>query len=169
MCPSFSPGLLCGNNLDRAWGIFNNQRHRDVYVASLVGYNCCVCVITGRCWGIRCKSGGLLVAVISTGVALGIGVSAALISHFLWKQRFLSVSLPDPLTPIQYWQYGMTVMIFPVVFHWWLSGLWMATVSPACNGERLRVYLLYLSTILALWWRSIFSWCYAATTYLECG
>ena len=34
LCHSLRPGLLCRNNLDRAWGIFNDQRHVDAYVAS---------------------------------------------------------------------------------------------------------------------------------------
>ena len=46
-------------------------------------------------------------------------------------------------------------MTFPVVFHRWFSGFCMATVSPVCNGERLWLCLLYLSTILVFrWWRS---------------
>ena len=53
------------------------------------------------CWGLECKSGALLVEVIGTGVALGIGVDAALISHFLRKLQFLSVILSDPSTLIQ--------------------------------------------------------------------
>ena len=38
-------------------------------------------------------------------------------------------------------------MTFPVVFHGWFSGLYMATVSLVCNGERLWVCLLYLSVV----------------------
>ena len=93
--------------------------------------------------GLRCKSQALLVKVIGTGVALGIGVGAALISHFLKKQRFLSVILPDPTTLIQYWQSGRTMTIFPVVFHWRLSGLRIATVSPTCYEQRLWIYYLH--------------------------
>ena len=41
---------LYGNNLDRAQGIFNNQRHGDVYVACCGGgVNCCACVIIKKC------------------------------------------------------------------------------------------------------------------------
>ena len=43
-----------------------------------------------------CKSRALFMEFIGMGVALGIGVAAALISHFLRKQQFLSVTLPDP-------------------------------------------------------------------------
>ena len=35
--PSLRPGLLCGNNLDRARGILDDWRHRDVYVVCLWG------------------------------------------------------------------------------------------------------------------------------------
>ena len=59
-----------------------------------------------------CKSATLLVDIIDTGVAPGIGVGVALIWHFLRKQQFLRVILPDPSTLIQYWQSGRTVMIF---------------------------------------------------------
>ena len=38
-------------------------------------------------------------------------------------------------------------MTFPVVFHWWISGLCMATVLPVCNGGRVWVCLLYLSKV----------------------
>ena len=85
------------------------------------------------------KSGALLVEVIVTGVEFGIGVGAALISHFLRKWWFLSMIFPDPSTLIWYWQSGKTVMSFPIVFHWWLSGLGMATVSAARNGYRITI------------------------------
>ena len=48
--PSFRLGQLYGNNLVRARGILDDQRHGDV-CGLFVGFNCCVCVITGR-WGI---------------------------------------------------------------------------------------------------------------------
>ena len=51
-----------------------------------------------------CKSGVLRVELIGTRVVLGIGASAALISHFFRKQWFLSVILPDPSTLFQYWK-----------------------------------------------------------------
>ena len=52
---------------------------------------------------------------------------------FLRKWRFLSVILPDPSTLIRYWQFGRTVMIFPVVVHQRFSGLSIATVSPVTS------------------------------------
>ena len=52
--------------------------------------------------GSGCKSGALLVEVIDTDVALGIGVGAALILHILRKQQFLSAILPVSSTLIQY-------------------------------------------------------------------
>ena len=55
--------------------------------------------------------------IIGAGIALSIGVGAALNSHFLRKRWFRSVILPDPSTLIQCWQSGWTVMIFPIVFH----------------------------------------------------
>ena len=85
---------------------------------------------------------------MAAGVAFGIGFGAVLNLHFLWIRRFLSVILPDPSTLIRYWQFGRAVMTFLLVFHWWFSGLCMATVSPVCIGRRLWVCLLYLSTIL---------------------
>ena len=91
------------------------------------------------------------------------------ILHFLRKRRFLSVTLPDPSTLILYWCSGRTEIIFPVVFHWRLSGLWMVTVSPACNGHRLWVCLLYVSTILALRLGRISSRRCAAAIHSGCG
>ena len=85
------PGLLCGNNLDIALGILDDQKHGDVYVDCLQGS-----IATG------CKSGALLVEVIGTGVALGIGISVVLILHFLRKPHFLRVILPYPSALIQY-------------------------------------------------------------------
>ena len=98
--------------------------------------------------GSGCRSGVLIEGVMAADVALGIGFGAVLNSHFLRKRWFLSVILPSPSTLIQYWQFGMAVMTFPVVFHGWFIGLCMATVSAVCNGGRLWVYVLYLSTIL---------------------
>ena len=68
------------------------------------------------------------------GVTLGIGFGEVLNLDFFRKQQFLSVILPDPSTLIWYWRFGRAAMTFPVVFHWWFSGLCMATVSPVCNG-----------------------------------
>ena len=82
-----------------------------------------------------------------------------------WGNRFLSLILPDPSTLIRYCRSGRAVMIYLFVFHLRLIGLCIATVSPPCNGGRLCVYLLYLSTIFVLRWRMIFSWRCAATTH----
>ena len=110
-----------------------------------------------------------LVDVVGTGVALDIEVDVALISHFHRKRLILSVILPDPSSLIKYWWSGNEVIIFPVVFHWRLNGLWIATVSPACGRQRLWLYLLYPSTILALWWWRISSWCFVTAIHLRCG
>ena len=104
---------------------------------------------------------------MAAGVALGFG--AVLNLHFLRKWRFLRVILPNPSTLIRYWQFGRAVMTFPVVFHWWFSKLCMATVLPVCNGGRLWVCLLYLSTILLFWWWRSSLRCCAAFTHSECG
>ena len=91
LCPSLQPRLPCGNNLDRAWGIFNNWSHIDVYITSLVGgFNSCVCVITRRCWGI----GGQVWSIACGGYWLRCcawfwGVC------FLRKWWFLRVTLSD--------------------------------------------------------------------------
>ena len=45
-------------------------------------------------------SGTLLVGFVGLGIALGIGVGMALNSHFVKKQRFLSMIVPDPSTLI---------------------------------------------------------------------
>ena len=119
--------------------------------------------------GYECKSGAFLVRVIGPAVALGIRIDMGLILLFLRERWFLSGILPDQSTLIQYWGSGRTVMIFPIVFHLWLCGLWIATMSPACNGERLWVYLLYLSTIFALWKWRISLWRCTAATYSRCG
>ena len=106
--PSLKPGLLCGNNLDRAQGILNDRRHGDIYVACLGG-SIAMCVsLPEDVGGLGCRSRTLLVGVIGPGVPLSIGVGAALISYFLSKRYFLSVILPDPSTVecnnIQQWQ-----------------------------------------------------------------
>ena len=130
-----------------------------------MGFNYCLCVITGRCWGIGVQEWSIAWESFGPGVALGIGVDVGVSLHFLRKRRFLSVILPDVPTLIQYCRSGKAMMIFPIVFHLWLSGLLIATVSPARNGGRLWVYLLYLSTIFALrWWRISSQRC-AATTH----
>ena len=53
-------------------------------------------------WELEYPCGVLVIKAIGTGVALGIGVAAAVILHFLRKRRFLSVILPDPSTLILY-------------------------------------------------------------------
>ena len=155
------PGLLCGSNLERAQGILDDRSRGDI---------CVVC-----CWGLvavyvllqggngRCMNVVLLDGIVGPSVALGIGVGAGLSLHFLRKWRFLSVILPEPSTLILYWRSGRAEIIFPVVFYQRLSGFWMVTVSPACNGHRLWVCLLYLSTNLALClWRISSQHCAAA-------
>ena len=106
------------------------------------GFSFCACDITRRCW---------VIGVQEWSIASGCfwyrcctWYWGCLISHFLWKWWFLSVSLPDPSTLIWYWWSGRKVMIFPIVFHWWLSGLWIAIVSSACNGERLYICYTFL-------------------------
>ena len=152
--------LLCGSSLDRALGILDDRGCVSVCVVCLGGS------LLEDVRGSGCKSGVLIVGVMVAGVALGIGFGAVLNLHFLRKQQFLSVILPDPSTLIWYWWFGRAIMIFPVVFHWWFSGLCMATVSPVCNGGRLRVCLLYLSTILLFWWWRSSSQHWAAVTHL---
>ena len=164
---SFMPGLLCGSNLERARGILDDRSRGDI---------CVVC-----CWGLvavhvlsQGDNGGCVTVVLVDGivgpsVALGIGVGVGLRLHFLRKRRFLSVILPEPSTLILYWRSGRAEIIFPVVFHRRLSGFWMVTVSPACNGHRLWVCLLYLSTNLALrFWRINSRRC-AAAIHSGCG
>ena len=143
LCHSLRPALLCGNKLERAWGIFNDQRHGDVYMTSLGGSIAVHVSLPRDVGGLEFKSWALLVEVIGTSVTLGIGVGVSLILHFLKKWPFLNVILPDPSTLIWYWWSGRTVMIFPVVFHRQLSGLWIATVSPACNGYICYTFLLF--------------------------
>ena len=41
--PSFRPGLLCGNRLDRAWGILDDRKPSDVYEVCLGVQLLCVC------------------------------------------------------------------------------------------------------------------------------
>ena len=53
-------------------------------------------------WELEYLRGVLFIKAIGTGVALGIGVAAAVILHLLRKRRFLSVILPDPSTLILY-------------------------------------------------------------------
>ena len=138
------PGLLCGNNLDRAWGIFDNWGV-VMYTQLLwrVRFNSCTCVITGRCWRI-----GVQEWIIACGgywyrcCTWYWGRCVALISHFLRKWWFLNVALPDPSTLVWYWWSGGTVMIFPVVFYGQMSGLRIASVSPACNGQGWWVYIV---------------------------
>ena len=159
VCLSFMPGLLCGSNLERAREILDDRSREDVCVV------CC-------CWGLvavyvllqgdngRCMN---VVLLVGPSVALGIGVGAGLSLDFLRKWRFLSVILLEPSTLILYWRSGRTEIIFPVVFHWRLSGFWMVTVSPACNVHRLWVCLLYVSTNFALrLWRISSRRCAAA-------
>ena len=93
-----------------------------------------MCYVLEDVRGLRCRSRVLIIGVMAAGVALGIGFGAVLNLHFLRKRWFLSVVLPDPSTLIQYWRFGRTVMTFPPVFHWWFSGLCMATVLRVCNG-----------------------------------
>ena len=167
VCLSFMPGLLCGSNLERARGILDDRSRGDI---------CVVC-----CWGLvavyvllqgdngECVTVALVDGIVGPGVALGIGVSAGLSLHFLRKRRFLSVILPEPSTLILYWCSGRAEIIFPVVFHRQLNGFWMVTVSPACNGHRLWVCLLYLSTNLALrLWRISSGRC-ATAIHSGCG
>ena len=82
--------------------------------------------------GSGCRSGVLIVGVMAAGVALGIGFGAVLNLHFLSKQWFPSVILPDPSTLIRYWWFGRAVMTFPVVFHWWFSGLFVTGRGCGC-------------------------------------
>ena len=98
------------------------------------GVNYCMCYVLEDVRGSRRGSRVLIIGVMAAGVALGIGFGAVLNLHFLRKRRFVSVVLSDPSTRIQYWRFGRAVMTFPLVFHWWFSGLWIATVSPVCNG-----------------------------------
>ena len=167
VCLSFMPGLLCGSNLERARGILDDRSRGDI---------CVVC-----CWGLvavhvlsQGDNGGCVTVasvdgIVGPSVALGIGVGVGLSLHFLRKWRFLSVILPEPSTLILYWRSGRAEIIFPVVFHRRLSGFWMVTVSPACNGHRLWVCLLYLSTNLALrLWRISSRHC-AAAIHSGCG
>ena len=79
LCPSLRPCLLCGNNLDRAQGILDNWRRGDVYVACL-GCSIAVHVSLPEDVGVYGRTSvALLVKVIDTSVALGIGIGAALI------------------------------------------------------------------------------------------
>ena len=98
-CLSLRPGLLCGCSLDRALGILDNQ----VCVVCL-GRSIVICVsLLEDVGGSGCRSGILIVGVIAAGVALGISFGVVLNLHFLRKQQFLSVILPDPSTLIRYW------------------------------------------------------------------
>ena len=100
VCLSFTPGLLCGSNLERARGILDDRS---------CGVICVVC-----CWGLvavyvllQGGNGGRMTVALVDGivgptVALGIGVGEGLSLHFLRKRRFLSVILPEPSTLILY-------------------------------------------------------------------
>ena len=78
-------------------------------------------------------------------VGSGMGVGLDLTSNFFKKRGFLKVILPNPLTQIQYWQCGRTMTTLAIVFYWWLSWFWRATMSLACRGRRLcGIPLLYL-------------------------
>ena len=84
-------------------------------------------------WGARVEHWLRELLVLVLHLVLGVGESLNL--HFLRKWWYLSVILLDPLTLIRYWWSGRAVRIFPVMFHQWLNGLWIATVSPACKRE----------------------------------
>ena len=148
VCLSFMPGLLCGSNLERAQGILDDRSRGDICVVCCWGLVAVYVLLQGDNGG--CVTVALVDGIVGPSVALGIGVGAGLSLHFLRKRRFLSVILPEPSTLILYWRSGRVEIIFPVVFHQQLSGFWMVTVSPACNGHRLWVCLLYLSTNLTL-------------------
>ena len=124
--PSLSPGLSCGNSLDRAQGILNDWRHGDVYVACLVGGSIAAHVpLPEDVKELGCKSGALLGDVIGTDVAFCFEVGADLILHFIRKRYFLSVILIDPSTLIWYWLSGRTVMIFLLFStHDWVGFVW---------------------------------------------
>ena len=149
--------------MDRALGIWDDGGCVSVCVVYLGGS------LLEDVGGSGCRSGVLIVGVIVAGVALGIGFGAVLILHFLRKRRFLCLILPNPSTFIRYWRFGRAVMTYPVVFHWWFSGLCMATVSPVCGRERLWVCLLYRSTILLFRWWTSSSRRGAAATHSGCG
>ena len=86
LCFSLRSGLLCGNYLDRVWGIFNDRRHGDVFIPCLGSSFVAHVSLLEDVSGLGCKSETLLVEVIGRDVALGIGVSAALILYFLKKR-----------------------------------------------------------------------------------
>ena len=121
--PSLRPGLLWGNNLDRARGIFNDQRHSDVYVVCLGG-SIAVCVPLPEDVGREGCNSALFEGVTGPGVAFGIRVGADLSSHFLRKQQFLSVIILIH----QLW-FSIVDLVGPRWFLLWLSGLWIACVT----------------------------------------
>ena len=113
-----------------------------VCICSLFGrFNCCTCVITERCWRIRMQEWMLLVQVLHL----------ALISYFLWKWRLLSVIIPDPSILIQYWRSGRIVMIFPVVFHWRMSGFGELLCHQLITGKGCE----YICYIFLLFWHCV--------------
>ena len=99
--------FFCLCQLDASWGwwagkcyyccLFCMLELRLVWGVQLL----CICHYWKMLGGYGCESGALLVEVIGSGVALGIGVGVGLCLHFLRKQLFLSVILPDPLTLIR--------------------------------------------------------------------
>ena len=167
VCLSFMPGLLCSSNLERARGILDDRSRGDICVVCCWGLVAVYVLLQGDNGG--CVTVASVDGIVGPSVALGIGVGVGLSLHFLRKRRFLSVILPEPSTLILYWRSGRAEIVFPVVFHWRLSGFWMVTVSPAFNGHRLWVCLLYLSTNLALrLWRISSRRC-AAAIHSGCG
>ena len=85
LCLSLRPGLLCSCSLDRAVGILDDQGCVNVCVACL-GMSIVVCVSLLEDVGQSgSRSGLLIVSIMVTGVALGIGLGEVLNLHFLKK------------------------------------------------------------------------------------
>ena len=100
VCHSLKPGLLCGNNLDRAQGIFDDWRYVDIYVPSIVWVIPMCASSQEDVGGVRVHEWNIGVGLVGLGISLGIEVGMALTSHFLRKRPFLRVILPDPSTLI---------------------------------------------------------------------